>query len=107
MLWSETLYLGADAKKHYRRIKWKIMHNIAQIDIFLLILPLKYEQHLQLVHSIQLLQEEWPKDDICIVGIASSKQEGMDLIEQITSEMYEKTGVIDYYGFFHLTHPSR
>ena len=107
MLWSEKLYLGADAQRHYRRIKWKIMHNIPQMDIFLLILPLKYELHLQLVHSVELLQKEWPKEDICIVGIASGKSEGMDIIEQITSEMYEETGVIDYYGFFHLKHPSR
>lgn len=107
MLWSEKLYLGADVKRYYRRIKWKIMHNIAQMDIFLLILPLKYEQHLQLIHSAQLLQKLWPKEDICIVGIASGKQEGMDMITQITSEMYEKTGVIDYYGFFHLQRPSR
>lgn len=107
MLWSEKLYLGADAKKHYRRIKWKIMHNIAQVDIFLLLLPLKYEQHLQLVPSLSLLQKEWPKEDVCVVGIASGRQEGMELIEQITSEMYEETGVIDYYGFFHLQHPSR
>lgn len=105
MLWSEKLYLGAGAEKKYRRIKWKILHNIAQTDIFLLILPLKYEQHLQLVHSAELLQNEWPKDDICIVGVASGKQEGIDMIEQITSEMYEETGVIDYYRFFHLKKP--
>lgn len=106
MFWSEKLYLGAGAEKHYRRIKWKIMHNVAQHDIFLLILPLKYEQHLQLVHSAELLQKEWPTDTICIVGIASGKQEGLDMIEQITSEMYEETGVIDYYGFFHLENPN-
>ena len=105
MLWSEKLYLGAGAEQHYRRIKWKIMHNIAQVDIFLLVMPLKYEQHLQLVSSAELLQKEWPKDDICVVGIAKGKQEGMDMIEQITSEMYEETGVIDYYGFFHLKRP--
>lgn len=105
MLWSEKLYLGAGAEKHYRRIKWKIMHNIAQTDIFLLILPLKYEQHLQLVHSTMFLQKNWPKNDICVVGIVRGRQEGLDLIQQITSEMYEQTGVIDYYGFFHLESP--
>lgn len=106
MLWSEKLYLGADVKKHFRRIRWKIMHNIAQTDIFLLILPLKYEQHLQLVHSMELLQKEWPKDHICIVGVTQGKQEGLDMIEQITSEMYEETGVIDYYRFFRLENPN-
>lgn len=106
MLWSERLYLGAGAEKHYRRIKWKIMHNIAQIDIFLLIMPLKYEQHLQLVHSTEILQKEWPRDHICVVGIARGKQEGLDMIEQITSEMYEEIGVIDYYRFFQLENPN-
>ena len=105
MIWSEKVYLGADAKKHYKRIKWKVMHNVTQIDIFLLILPLKYGQHLQLVHSIELRQKEWPKEDICVVGIASSKLEGLELIEQITSEMYQKIGVIDYYKFFGIKNP--
>ncbi len=105
MFWSERLYLGAGVQRHYRRIKWKLTHDVAQIDIFLLILPLKYEQHLQLVHSIELRQKYWPTDDICVVGLASGKQEGLELIEQITSEMYEKTGVIDYYGFFQVDHP--
>lgn len=106
MIWSEKVYLGADAKKHYKRIKWKVMHNVPQIDIFLIVLPLKYGQHLQLVHSIELRQKEWPKEDICVVGIASSKLEGLELIEQITSEMYQKIGVIDYYKFFGIKNPN-
>lgn len=106
MLWSEKLYLGAGVKSQYKRIKWKIMHNIAQIDIYLLLMPLKYEQHLQLVHSTELLQKEWPKDHLCVVGIARGKDEGLELIQQITSQMWKEAGVFDYYQFFQLEKPN-
>ena len=105
MLWNDRMYLGAGVEERYRRIKWKVMHNKPQIDIFLLVLPLKYEQHLQLIHSSELLQKKWPKDHLCVVGIAQSKFEGLDLIEQITADMLKETGVVDYYGFFQLNKP--
>lgn len=104
MLWNDKLYLGQSVERRYRRIKWKIMHNIPQADVFLLLMPLKYETHLQLVPAVSFLQIEWPKE-VCVVGIASRKQEGMDLIEQITQEMYDEIGKIDYYVFFGLNRP--
>lgn len=103
MVWSEPIFLDPDLEKHFRRIKWKIMHNIAQREVFLLILPLKENRSLQLISSMVLLQKNYPMKDFCVVGLAASKAAGFRLIEQITSEMYEKMKKIDYYQFFNIS----
>lgn len=102
MEWSEQIYLDPKLEKHWKRIKWKIMHNIAQKEVYLLLLPLDGDGKLQMMSSLIFLQKRYPVTDYCIVGLASSKQNGFNIITQITSEVYEEYGKIDYNQFFQL-----
>ena len=105
MIWSSRIYLGTGLKKKYRRIKWKIMHNIAQQGIFILRLPLGYSGNPEIISSSILRQKYYPGGPFCVIGLANTKREAFRLIEQITSEMYQKLNEIDYYCFFELEKP--
>ena len=105
MIWNSRIYLGIGLKKKYRRIKWKIMHNIAQQGIYILRLPMDYAGNPEIIYSAVLLQKYYPADSFCIIGLANTKREALRLIEQITSEMYQKLNGIDYYSFFELEKP--
>ena len=48
MEWSEQIYLDPKLEKHWKRIKWKIMHNVAQKEVYLLLLPLDGQGKLQM-----------------------------------------------------------
>lgn len=100
MTWSERIYLSPSVRKHYRRIKWKIMHNIAQPGIFLLWLPMKTSGNPEIIPSAVLLQTDYPRDGYCVIGLAGTRGEALGLIEQITSDMYKKFKKIDYCSFF-------
>ena len=102
MEWSEQIYLDPKLEKHWKRIKWKIMHNVAQKEVYLLLLPLDGQGKLQMMSSLIFLQKNYPVRYYCIVGLASSKASGYEIITQITSEIYETYGKIDYNQFFQL-----
>lgn len=59
----------------------------------------------EIIYSAVLLQKYYPADSFCIIGLANTKREALRLIEQITSEMYQKLNGIDYYSFFELEKP--
>lgn len=99
MTWSEKFYLDPALKKKYRRIRWKIEHGKAQRTVFLLYVE---RGHLELIPSPVLLQDGYPRD-FCAVGLAGTKAAGFRLIENITSEMYDELGAVDYNRFFGLT----
>ena len=103
MEWSEQIYLDPKLEKHWRRIKWKIMHQVAQREVYLLLLPLSGDGKLQMMSSLIFLQKNYPLTEYCIVGLASSKKAGFSIIAQITSEIYETYGKIDYNQFFQLS----
>ena len=107
MLWSDRIFLGYGIRKNYRRIKWKIMHNIAQREVFLLTLSMEHDGNPEIIPSSLLLQKYYPKESVCVIGLAGSKKESFQLLEQITSQMYDKIRKIDYYHFFELDRPNR
>ncbi len=100
MTWSDRIYLSSSVRRNYRRIKWKIMHNIAQPGIFLLWLPAKTSGNPEIIPSAVLLQTDYPREDHCVIGLAGTRGEAFGLIEQITSDMYKNIKKIDYYSFF-------
>ena len=105
MLWSNRIFLGRGVRRNFRRIKWKIMHNIAQRNVFLLVLPMDRRGNPEIIPSSVMLQQNYPKDALCVIGLAESRQASFSLLEQITAQMYEKTKTIDYYRFFELEKP--
>ena len=100
MTWSDHIYLSSSVRKNYRRIKWKIMHNIAQPGVFLLWLPIKASNNPEIIPSAVLLQADYPKEGYCVIGLAGTRSEALRLMEQITSDMYKKIKKIDYCSFF-------
>ena len=107
MLWSDRIFLGRGVRRNYRRIKWKIMHNIAQQGVFLLVLPTDRAGNPEIIPSPFLLQKNYPKEELCVIGLAESRPASFALLEQITAQMYEKTKTIDYYSFFELERPNK
>lgn len=105
MIWCEKMYYGVGMRHRSRRIKWKIMHNIAQRQVFLLTLPADRAGYPEIIPSLVLLQKNCPEHSAYVIGLADGKQESFELLRQITSDMYDRMRNIDYYGFFGLEKP--
>ena len=98
MVWSERLYLEPELEGRFRRIRWKLMHKKPQKEVYLLVIS---GERMELISSLVLLQKQYP-DDFTAVGLASSRSGGLELIRQITADMYEEQGNLNYPVFFYI-----
>jgi len=94
------LYLDEKTKKNSSKIKKALLKRKPSFDIlgaFLLILPKNPTQLLEIVAANVYLQPYFKnKDaDVCVIGIASSKDSAIDISSQIIEKMYKDTGGFD------------
>lgn len=89
--WYKNLYVGDTAKKKIDRIIWKVNHGAGMLDVYLITLPMSEHNQLEIISSSQLLQK--PLRRLCpmIVGVACGYGEALDIVFQMTQEVYAAT----------------
>ena len=95
MIWYQNLYIGQSIKRKAAKIKWKIRHNVGQIDIYVLTLASNPQNLIDLIPSTNLLQKEYPKQDLVIIGLAKGFEEAAMLAGSIIQEVLEQTQTTD------------
>ena len=80
MIWYKDLYVGESIVHKTKKVKWKIMHNAGQIGIY------------DIIPSYELMQKEYPKKDMVIVGLAKGYDEAVEVAASIIDEVYRSTG---------------
>lgn len=99
MKWFRTLYLGESVEKKATRIKRKIEHGKLTIMVHVLTLPSNPENLLDIIPARELLQKDYPKKDITIVGLAGDREEAMLVVQDIVEDCLKSTGtthVVEY-----------
>jgi len=91
MKWHKNLWMGKDLDEKLWKIKWKINHNVGQLNIYLLTIPTNPHNQLEIIHSAMLLFKHYPKKDLYIVGIAKGYEEALSLVCQITEQTLRET----------------
>lgn len=92
MKWYKDLYIGESIAHKKNRIKWKIIHNAGQLDIYVIALASNRENLLDLIPAWELMQKHYPKEHVFIVGLAGSYEEAAELAAKIVCEAYAATG---------------
>lgn len=93
MKFSKNLYLS-NSIRHLSRIKWRLRTGRGQLNIYLLTISNSSDQ-LDCFHNALLKQRFFRQQPLMVVGIAADYSEAIMLIEQITQEVYDKTGCAD------------
>ena len=90
MRFNKNLYTseGIDVE----RVKAKIGRNALQFSVYLLVLPRGEKNQLEIIDSKYLLQKNYPKEDLTVVGIAGSYANALELVEIISRKVYDSTG---------------
>lgn len=99
MRWYDDLYVGESIIHKKSKIKWKILHNAGQINIYVITLASNPKNLLDIIPSQELLQKAYPKKDLYVVGLAKGYDEALEVAASIVDEVYQKTGgfaVADY-----------
>lgn len=91
MRYYRELYLGESVRKKKGKIIKKLNAGKFQPDIHIITLPEGEKNQLEIYAYTQLLQPYFPKRDFFVVGIGKGFEEALELVEEITKEVYNET----------------
>ena len=91
MRYYRYLYLSEGLKKKKDRIIAKLEKEKFQMDIYLITLSCNGNNQLEIWNSVLFLQPSFPQTDHFVVGITKGYEEALELVEQITKEVYNET----------------
>lgn len=93
MKWDENLYVGNSISHKKNRVKWKIIHNAGQLDIYVIALASNPSNLLDVIPAWELMQKSYPgKKEKYIIGLAGSYEEALEVVTTIINEVYSNTG---------------
>lgn len=85
------LYLSDGLKKKKGRILSKLKEGKFQLDIYLITLSWNEKNQLDIFHSALLLQPFFPQEHLFVAGITKGYEEALELVEELTMEVYNET----------------
>lgn len=99
MRYAKHLYLTEEMEERKARILQKLQKRKLQREVFLLAITNQGEGYLEIVSSLELLQSSYPSEKLFIVGLAGDYEDALELVRQITEEVYHQTGdtrIVEY-----------
>ncbi len=101
MTWYKEFYAGESIEHKKDKVKWKILHNAGQLDIYVIALSSNRENLLDIISARELMQKAYPKQDMLVVGVDKGYDNALELAARIIMDVYQETGnlnVRDYFG---------
>ena len=95
MRYYRRLYWGEGLEKKKEKIIRRLNTGRLQRDIHVLVLPEQGTNQLEIYNATLFLQPDFPNDDFFVVGIVRGYEAALELVEEITGEVYKKTGGAD------------
>ena len=99
MKYYHNLYVSKELLGKEKEIIGKIEKNQWQLGKFLIVLTKNENNHLEFFDSVLLIQNAIPKEEQFVIGLASGYHGALEMIEEITKEVYDATGDVDIRGF--------
>ncbi len=62
---------------------------------YLIVLPNRPEDQLEIIETSQLRQKQYPEKDFFVVGIAKDQGDAIKMVAEIVEEVYNETGETD------------
>jgi hypothetical protein len=99
MKWYRDLYMGDSITDRKNRIKWKINHNAGVVNIYVVAFASNSQNLLDIIPAWALMQKQYPKKDLKIIGLAKGYREALELVRRIIDETYRNTGSVDVWSY--------
>lgn len=93
------LYVSEDLEKKKEKVLAKLSANKAQPSIYVITLAQGRQNHLEFYSSLLWKQHIYEDTPLLVVGIANGYDGAVYLVEQIASDIYEKTESTDIRGY--------
>ena len=100
MIWYKEFYAGESIGDKKEKVKWKILHNAGQLDIYVIALSSNPANLLDIISAKELMQKSYPKQDMLVIGVDKGYDNALELAGKIILEVFQKTGSLDVRDYF-------
>lgn len=100
MIWYKDFYAGESIASKKERVKWKILHNAGQLDIYVIALGSTEGNLLDIIPAWELMQKHYPKIDMLVVGVDKGYDNAMELAGKIVIDVFKETGTFKVKEYF-------
>lgn len=100
MTWYKEFYAGESIEHKKEKVKWKILHNAGQLDIYVIALSSNHANLLDIISATELMQKAYPKQDMLVVGVDKGYDNALELAAKIIMDVYQKTGNLNVRNYF-------
>lgn len=100
MIWYQEFYAGESIEPKKEKVKWKILHNAGQLDIYVIALSSNPANLLDIISAKELMQKSYPKQDMLVIGVDKGYDNAVELAGKIILEVFQKTGNLDVRDYF-------
>ncbi|MGN0291190.1 MAG: hypothetical protein ACI4C5_04605 [Lachnospiraceae bacterium] len=95
MIWYDDLYVSENIEKKADKIKWKIKHNAGLLQMYVITLACNSQNLLEIISTKELMQKNYPKKNLVIVGMAKGYEEAVTIAATIIVETMNELGNTD------------
>ncbi len=99
MRFCRNLWVGGSIRDP-EKVKWKLKHNAGQFSVYVIALAAAEGDQLDIIHCGYLKQRCFDTDDMFVVGLASSRQEAVEIVASLAGKVVRETGDADLKGYF-------
>lgn len=100
MDWYQELYIGKTAKKREQEIRTGVEEHRRFAFVWLIVTAPDGRNQLEILSPSEYYRQILRKGESKILGIACGMQEAMELVRQMTEDVYRATGAADIRGYF-------
>lgn len=101
MKFAKNLYLTEDMAKKKRKVIRQLKKRKLQFPVFVLALCHYGKERMEIVSSLELLQKNYPDEEIFVAGIAGDYDGALLLVEKILKETLRQTEGTDICSYIH------
>lgn len=98
MYFYKNLYVD-ETIKNRRRVCWNLKHNRGQLSIY--VISVAYGNDLfDIFHCATLKQKGYPREKLCVMGIAASYEAAVKLCAQMVQDLSARFGTYQFKSLF-------
>ena len=100
IIWHERIYMDETVKKKPMKYKRAVEKGKLRLSLYCITFPSNEENLFDIYQVNEFRFSHYKRNDITVVGLATSKQAAFELVKEIFLEVYEKTGDTDVRAYF-------
>ncbi|MCD8231644.1 MAG: hypothetical protein LUD14_07485 [Clostridiales bacterium] len=103
MTWDDQMYIGKGCRNRYRKLQNRISDGLSHPCVFLIVLGQSEHAVLEIIPSLFLLQKDYPREGLHVIGMGATRREAYLLAADIVAGTLALRGDTDVEAYMRQT----